>query len=66
MVCTAPEMIDRLKLYEEADIDDFIMNVNVGHSQQESLDAVNRFAVDVMPWFNARPQATRTAAIASG
>jgi alkanesulfonate monooxygenase SsuD/methylene tetrahydromethanopterin reductase-like flavin-dependent oxidoreductase (luciferase family) len=62
MVCTASEMIDRLKLYEEAGIDDFIMNVNVGHSQQESLDAVHRFAAEVMPWFNARPQAARIAA----
>ena len=64
MVCTAAEMIDRLKLYEELGIDDFIMNVNVGHSQQESLDAVGRFAADVMPWFNARAQPTRIAAIA--
>jgi alkanesulfonate monooxygenase SsuD/methylene tetrahydromethanopterin reductase-like flavin-dependent oxidoreductase (luciferase family) len=49
MVCGATEMIDRLALYDELGIDDFIMNVNVGHSQQESLDAVEQFAADVMP-----------------
>ena len=51
IVCTAAEMIDRLKLYEELGIDDFIMNVNIGHSQEESLESIQRFAADVMPWF---------------
>ena len=38
LVCTASEMVDRLKLYEELGIDDFIMNPNLGHSQGESLE----------------------------
>jgi alkanesulfonate monooxygenase SsuD/methylene tetrahydromethanopterin reductase-like flavin-dependent oxidoreductase (luciferase family) len=59
IICTAAEMVDRLKLYEELGIDDFIMNVNVGHSQEESLEAVNRFASDVMPWFAERPEPAR-------
>ena len=53
IVCTAAEMVDRLKLYEELGIDDFIMNVNLGHSQEESLESIQRFAADVMPWFRA-------------
>ena len=52
LVCTASEMVDRLKLYEELGIDDFIMNPNLGHSQAESLEAIERFASDVMPHFN--------------
>ena len=59
IICTAAEMVDRLKLYEELGIDDFIMNVNVGHSQEESLEAVNRFAQDVMPSFAARAVSCR-------
>jgi len=51
IVCTASEMIDRLKLYEELGIDDFIMNVNIGHSQEESLESIHRFADAVMPEF---------------
>jgi alkanesulfonate monooxygenase SsuD/methylene tetrahydromethanopterin reductase-like flavin-dependent oxidoreductase (luciferase family) len=51
LVCTASEMVDRLKLYEELGIDDFIMNPNLGHSQAESLEAIERFAADVMPHF---------------
>jgi alkanesulfonate monooxygenase SsuD/methylene tetrahydromethanopterin reductase-like flavin-dependent oxidoreductase (luciferase family) len=66
IVCTASEMVDRLKLYEEVGIDDFIMNVNIGHSQEESLEAVHRFAADVMPWFAARAPQARIVAINSG
>jgi flavin-dependent trigonelline monooxygenase, oxygenase component len=53
IVCPAAEMVDRLKLYEELGIHDFIMNVNIGHSQEESLESIQRFAADVMPWFRA-------------
>jgi len=51
IVCPAAEMVDRLKVYEELGIDDFIMNVNLGHSQVESLESIERFAADVMPAF---------------
>jgi alkanesulfonate monooxygenase SsuD/methylene tetrahydromethanopterin reductase-like flavin-dependent oxidoreductase (luciferase family) len=56
IVCPAAEMVDRLKVYEELGIDDFIMNVNLGHSQGESLESIERFAVEVMPAFE-RPRA---------
>ena len=52
IICTAPEMVERLKLYEELGIDDFIMNVNIGHGQDEAMDCINRFSADVMPHFN--------------
>jgi alkanesulfonate monooxygenase SsuD/methylene tetrahydromethanopterin reductase-like flavin-dependent oxidoreductase (luciferase family) len=51
IICTVAEMVDRLKVYEELGIDDLIMNVNVGHSQEESMEAIERFAAEVMPWF---------------
>ena len=49
IVCTASEMIDKIAQYTELDIDDFIMNVNIGHTQGEALEAMHRFAEDVMP-----------------
>jgi alkanesulfonate monooxygenase SsuD/methylene tetrahydromethanopterin reductase-like flavin-dependent oxidoreductase (luciferase family) len=55
IVCPAAEMVDRLKVYEELGIDDFIVNVNLGHSQDESMDSIERFAADVMPAFE-RPR----------
>jgi alkanesulfonate monooxygenase SsuD/methylene tetrahydromethanopterin reductase-like flavin-dependent oxidoreductase (luciferase family) len=51
LICTASEMVDRLKLYEELGVDDFIMNVNFGESHAEALESISRFAADVMPWF---------------
>jgi alkanesulfonate monooxygenase SsuD/methylene tetrahydromethanopterin reductase-like flavin-dependent oxidoreductase (luciferase family) len=51
IICPAAEMVDRLKVYEELGVDDFIMNVNLGHSQAESMESIERFAEDVMPWF---------------
>jgi alkanesulfonate monooxygenase SsuD/methylene tetrahydromethanopterin reductase-like flavin-dependent oxidoreductase (luciferase family) len=53
IVCPAAEMVDRLKEYEGLGIDEFIMNVNIGHGQAESLECVERFAADVMPHFAA-------------
>jgi alkanesulfonate monooxygenase SsuD/methylene tetrahydromethanopterin reductase-like flavin-dependent oxidoreductase (luciferase family) len=55
IICPPAEMIDRLKMYEELGIDDLIMNVNIGHSQEESLESIERFAADVMPWFRHAP-----------
>jgi alkanesulfonate monooxygenase SsuD/methylene tetrahydromethanopterin reductase-like flavin-dependent oxidoreductase (luciferase family) len=51
VICTAAEMVDRLKLYDELGIDDFIMNVNIGHSAEEASECIERFASDVMPHF---------------
>jgi hypothetical protein len=31
-------------------VDELIMNGNIGHDNQESLDALERFAADVMPY----------------
>ncbi len=51
IICTAAEMVERLKLYEALGIDDFIMNVNIGHSQEDALECIERFAGEVMPHF---------------
>jgi alkanesulfonate monooxygenase SsuD/methylene tetrahydromethanopterin reductase-like flavin-dependent oxidoreductase (luciferase family) len=53
LICTASELIDRLKTYEELGVDELIMNCNIGHDNQESLDVLERFAADVMPHFSA-------------
>lgn len=55
IICPAAEMVDRLKIYEELGIDDFIMNVNLGHSAQDSEESIQRFAADVMPHFASKP-----------
>jgi alkanesulfonate monooxygenase SsuD/methylene tetrahydromethanopterin reductase-like flavin-dependent oxidoreductase (luciferase family) len=55
LICTATEMVDRLKVYDELGIDELIINVNIGHSNDDCLDAIERFAADVMPAFAGAP-----------
>jgi alkanesulfonate monooxygenase SsuD/methylene tetrahydromethanopterin reductase-like flavin-dependent oxidoreductase (luciferase family) len=62
LICTASEMVDRLKLYEQLGVNDFIMNVNFGEGQPEMLDSVARFAEEVMPWFKKQQPALRETA----
>lgn len=50
-ICTPSEMIDKLGPYAEAGIDRFIMNINFGVSQTETLESIQRFAEEVMPHF---------------
>jgi alkanesulfonate monooxygenase SsuD/methylene tetrahydromethanopterin reductase-like flavin-dependent oxidoreductase (luciferase family) len=59
IVCPAPEMIDRLKVYEDLGVDDFIMNVNIGHGEEEAEESIRRFAADVMPAFRRSPAPKR-------
>ncbi len=45
------EITDKLGPYAELGIDRVILNVNFGYAQSETLDALQRFAEDVMPYF---------------
>jgi alkanesulfonate monooxygenase SsuD/methylene tetrahydromethanopterin reductase-like flavin-dependent oxidoreductase (luciferase family) len=58
LICTASEMVDRLKAYEELGVNELIVNGNIGHDNQESLAALERFAADVMPHFSAATPAS--------
>jgi flavin-dependent trigonelline monooxygenase, oxygenase component len=49
LICTAAEMIDRLASYESLGIDELIINVNIGLSGAEALDALEMFGEDVLP-----------------
>ena len=52
VICPPVEMIDQLGQYVESGIDELIMNVNIGASQQEAIDAMYRFAEEVKPHFD--------------
>ena len=65
LICTAAEMIDRLKTYEELGVDELIVNVNIGHSNDDCLESLERFAADVMPAFSALRPAARAAGAAA-
>ena len=52
LVCTQQEMIDRLGMYAEAGIDEVALNFNIGAGQSETLEAMARFAEDIIPLFS--------------
>jgi alkanesulfonate monooxygenase SsuD/methylene tetrahydromethanopterin reductase-like flavin-dependent oxidoreductase (luciferase family) len=62
LICTANEMIDRLKEYEQLGIDEVIINVNIGHSGAEALESLERFGTEVLPHFklNSLPRESKS------
>jgi alkanesulfonate monooxygenase SsuD/methylene tetrahydromethanopterin reductase-like flavin-dependent oxidoreductase (luciferase family) len=58
LICEADEMIDRLSTYDDLGVDEIIFNSNIGESQAETLDSMQRFANDVMPHFQDKQTAT--------
>ncbi len=55
-ICTTNEMIDKLGMYSDAGVNRFIMNVNFGVSQTETLESLQIFAEEVMPHFASLSQ----------
>ena len=52
LVCTRNEMIDRLGIYADAGIDEISLNFNINAGQEQTLEAMHRFAEEVMPHFS--------------
>lgn len=59
-VCTVSQMIDELAPYAEASVDRFILNINFGMSQSETMDCIQQFAEEVMPAFSNEIEADHT------
>lgn len=51
LVCTRDEMIERLGMYADAGIDEVALNFNIGAGQEETLEAMHRFAEEIIPHF---------------
>jgi alkanesulfonate monooxygenase SsuD/methylene tetrahydromethanopterin reductase-like flavin-dependent oxidoreductase (luciferase family) len=58
IICPPAEMVDRLAEYHEAGIDEVILSSNMGQPQGEHLEAMERFAAEVMPHFSPSTLAT--------
>ncbi len=53
LICPPAEMVERLGVYREAGIDEMILSSGMGQPQAETLEAMARFAEEVMPHFAA-------------
>lgn len=49
VICQADEMTERLAAYAEAGVDEVILSSNLGQPQGEHLEAMERFATEVLP-----------------
>ena len=61
IICPPAEMVERLAAYSEAGIDEVIVSSNIGQSQEESLEAMQRLAEEVMPHFTRPSHAEEVA-----
>ena len=54
-------MIDRMAEYHEAGIDEYILSSNLGQPQSQHLEAMQRFAEEVMPNFRGPTKVKKVA-----
>ena len=52
LICPPREMVDRLGVYQETGIDDFIISGGIGTNEAESIEEMERFSSEVMPHFS--------------
>ncbi len=57
LICPPAEMVDRLGPFAELGIDCVSLNMNFGPSQQETMEAIQCIAEEVMPHFAKKPAA---------
>ena len=55
LICTPAEIVDRVNVYAESGIDDLILSANIGQTQAEQPEAMQRMAEEVTPYFVERP-----------
>ncbi|WP_044872507.1 LLM class flavin-dependent oxidoreductase [Pseudomonas sp. LFM046] len=53
LICTRERMLDQLATYAEAGIDEVIMTANFGQSQEDTLDMIQRFGEEIIPYFSS-------------
>ncbi len=57
LICTPPEMVDRLGVFADLGVDRVSFTINIGVSQSEAMDTIQCIAEEVMPHFAGRAPA---------
>ena len=51
LICTPPEMIDKLVKYAEAGVDEIIISAGFGQSQEDMIESMHRIGDKIIPHF---------------
>ncbi len=51
LICTVNELIDKLSIYAEAGVDEFIISSSFGQEQNEILESMHKISEEIIPYF---------------
>ena len=51
LICPPSEMIDKLGVYAEADVDEIIISAGFGQTQGEMIESMHRISEKIIPYF---------------
>ena len=51
LICTLNELIDKLSVYAEAGVDEFIISSSFGQEQNETLESMHKISEEIIPYF---------------
>ena len=57
LICPMNELIDKLSVYAEAGVDEFIISSSFGQEQNETIESMHRVSEEIIPYFkNSKSQ----------
>ena len=51
LICPKNELIDKLSLYAEAGVDEFIISSSFGQEQNETIESMHKISEEIIPYF---------------
>ena len=51
LICTINELIDKLSVYAEAGVDEFIISSSFGQEQNETIESMHKISEEIIPYF---------------
>jgi len=51
LICPLNEMIDKLSVYAEAGVDEFIISSSFGQEQNETIESMHKISEEIIPYF---------------
>jgi Coenzyme F420-dependent N5,N10-methylene tetrahydromethanopterin reductase and related flavin-dependent oxidoreductases len=51
LICTINELIDKLGIYAESGVDEFIISSSFGQEQNETIESMHKISEEIIPYF---------------